>query len=105
MKRASIAVLVAILTVSLTGCVRVKRPSLTPTPAVAGASLWEEPKDLASRDLYYGPWGAEHAPDPADTFTFLERKHTGVNLGMTVKDSKGREWSVKQPYPGGVDNE
>jgi hypothetical protein len=24
---------------------------------------------------------------------------------MTVKDSKGREWSVKQPHPGGMDNE
>ena len=24
---------------------------------------------------------------------------------MTVKDSKGREWSVKQPYPGDLDSE
>ena len=23
-----------------------------------GASMWVEPTDLASRDLYYGPWGA-----------------------------------------------
>ena len=105
MKRTSSVILVAILAVSVTACVRVKRPNLQPTPGVPGASLWEEPKDLAARDLYYGPWGAEHAPDPSDTFTFVERKHTGVNLGMTVKDSKGREWSVKQPYPGGVDNE
>ena len=105
MKRASSAILVALVAVSLTACVRVKPPNLQPTPAAPGASLWEAPKDLAARDLYYGPWRAQNAPDPSDTFEFVERKHTGVNLGLTVKDSKGREWSVKQPYPGGVDNE
>ena len=62
--------------------------------------MWVEPDDLAERDLFYGPWGAEHAPDPKGVYTLVERKHTGVNLGMTVKDEKGREWSVKQPYPG-----
>jgi hypothetical protein len=44
-------------------------------------------------------------PDPHATYTFVERKHTGVNLGMTVLDPQGREWSVKQPYPGGLDDE
>jgi hypothetical protein len=28
-----------------------------------------------------------------------------VNLGLTVKDPQGREWSVKQPYPGNMDSE
>jgi hypothetical protein len=44
-------------------------------------------------------------PDPADTYTFVAPKRSGVNPGMTVVDSKGREWSVKQPYPGGLENE
>lgn len=35
----------------------------------------------------------------------MERKHTGVNLGLTVLDPQAREWSVKQPYPGGLDDE
>jgi hypothetical protein len=105
MKRLSSAILIALVAVSITACVRVKRPALQPTAPVAGATLWVQPTNLASRDLYYGPWGAENAPDPADTFKFVELKHTGVNLGMTVTDSKGREWSVKQPYPGGVDPE
>jgi hypothetical protein len=106
MKRVSSAVLIAILAVSTTACMRgVKQPALQPTAPIAGASLWERPADLASRDLYYGPWGQEHAPDPGDTFTFVQGKRSGVNLGMTVVDSKGREWSVKQPYPGGLDNE
>ena len=67
--------------------------------------MWAEPTDLATRDLYYGPWGAERAPDPKGVYTLVERKHTGVNLGLTVKDEKGREWSVKQPFPGGLDPE
>lgn len=107
MKRLSTALLIAMVAVSLSACMRmsVKRPSTQPTAPVAGASLWEQPTDLANRDLYYGSWGRENAPDPTDTFTFVELKHTGVNPGMTVVDSKGREWSVKQPYPGGVENE
>ena len=67
--------------------------------------MWIEPTDLESRDLFYGPWGAEDAPDPNGVFKLVELKHAGVNLGMTVKDEKGREWSVKQAYPGGLDPE
>jgi hypothetical protein len=67
--------------------------------------MWVEPTDIASRDLYNGPWGAANAPDPKDVYELVELKHTGVNLGMTVKDSKGREWSVKQPFPGNLDSE
>ncbi len=33
------------------------------------------------------------------TYTLVERKHTGVNPGMTVRDARGREWSVKQAPP------
>ena len=104
MKSISIAIAALSLTISA-GCAGVKVPKASTTPKPAAASLWIEPSDLASRDLYYGPWGAEHAPDPNGVFTLVERKHTGVNLGMTVKDDKGREWSVKQPYPGGLDSE
>jgi hypothetical protein len=92
-------------TIATAACAGVGVPKPSAAPAPAAASLWVEPADLAKRDLFYGPWGAEHAPDPAGTYTLVERKHTGVNLGLTVKDAKGREWSVKQPYPGGLDSE
>jgi hypothetical protein len=59
--------------------------------------LWVEPADLASRDLYNGPWGAAHAPDPTAVYTFVAPKKGGVNPGMTVRDPRGREWKVKQP--------
>jgi hypothetical protein len=80
-------------------------PPVKPTAQVPGATLWTEPVDLATRDLYYGPWGRNAAPDPNAVYELVERKHTGVNLGMTVTDPEGREWSVKQPYPGNLDSE
>lgn len=86
-------------------CVSAKRPVAPAEPAPPGASMWEAPSDLETRDVFNGPWGAGRAPDPQATFTFVERKHSGVNPGMTVRDSQGREWSVKQPYPGGMDSE
>jgi hypothetical protein len=101
MRLATLALIVSIGA----ACAGVGRPQVQTAPPPAGTSLWEDPGDLASRDLFYGPWGADLAPDPADVYELVELKHTGVNLGMTVKDSKGREWSVKQPYPGNLDSE
>jgi hypothetical protein len=107
MKRASRAAAVAVVAASLgaAACARSKQPALQPSAKPAGATLWERPADLASRDLFYGPWGRELAPNPRDTYTYVERKRSGVNLGMTVVDSQGRHWSVKQPYPGALDDE
>ena len=105
MNRMLVALAAAVLVVNLPACQKVPRPATKPTAAIPGATLWEAPRDLATRDLMYGPWGRERAPDPRDTYTLVEHKHSGVNRGMTVKDSQGREWSVKQPYPGGLDSE
>ena len=97
--------IVALTAALATACAGVKPPQLQTAPAPPSARFWTEPADLASRDLFYGPWGAENAPDPNGVYTLVELKHTGVNLGMTVKDEKDREWSVKQAYPGGLDPE
>ena len=61
------------------------------------AELWERPADMASQDLFFGPWGPERAPDPDASYTFIEEKRGGVNPGMTVRDPGGRVWKVKQP--------
>ena len=98
----AIVSLAAALAVS---CAGVQVPKAQTTPKPPGASMWVEPANLAAQDLYYGPWGADDAPDPNGVFKLVERKHTGVNLGLTVTDEKGREWSVKQPFPGGLDSE
>jgi hypothetical protein len=93
------------LIVVATACAGVGVPQVQNAPPPPGASMWKAPDDIASRDLFHGPWGAELAPDPKDVYDLVEMKHSGVNLGMTVKDSKGREWSVKQPFPGNLDSE
>ena len=97
--------LVTVVVLTMTACAGAKRPASRPSAAEPGASLWQSPNNLPARDLFYGPWGRERAPNPRATYTLVERKHSGVNRGMTVKDAQGREWSVKQPYPGGLDDE
>jgi hypothetical protein len=112
MKRMQSAVVAVMMRVAIAAaitigasCAGVGVPQAQRAPKPAGASMWIEPADLASRDLFYGPWGKENAPDPDGVYQLVELKHSGVNLGMTVKDEKGREWSVKQPFPGGLDPE
>lgn len=66
----------------------------TPTPEIA--ELWQDPVDLSSRDLFYGPGGASLAPPmTAATFHFVALKTSGTNPGYDVKDNTGRLWSVK----------
>jgi hypothetical protein len=60
------------------------------------AELWENPTDLTTRDLFWGPWGQTFAPPAHDTYRVLEEKTTGFSPGFTVEDEHGREWSVKQ---------
>ena len=75
-------------------------PAVLPTMPPGGiqmAELWERPADLAERDVFFGPWGPERAPDPRANYTFVEHKRGGINPGMTVRDPAGREWRVKQP--------
>ena len=100
-------VVTLVIAASIAGasCAGLKRPVVQNTAPPPGSRMWVEPTDFATRDLYNGPWGAELAPDLWDTFTLVETKHSGVNIGMTVKDGNGREWSVKQAYPGGLDPE
>ena len=74
-------------------------PELGPTiPAddVDLAELWKAPANVADADFFYGPWGREHAPDPADTYRVLRSKTSASNPEITVADSEGREWNVKQ---------
>jgi hypothetical protein len=58
--------------------------------------LWERPKDLASRDLYWGPWGRSLAPKPGEKYKVIAEKTRGFSPGFTLVDSRGQEWSAKQ---------
>ena len=64
--------------------------------APAIGDLWQEPDDLAARDLYHGPGGTELKPPSTDgSFEFVAFKTSGTNPGYDVKDASGRLWSVK----------
>jgi hypothetical protein len=67
-----------------------------PVPNEPLTALWEEPTNIASRNLFTGPWSADHAPSPLATFTLVGLKSQGVNPGIVVMDPSGREWHVKQ---------
>jgi len=95
-----LAWLPAVLALYVPFCAPVPEPIVTPSLEVR--SLWQAPDDLASRDLYDGPWGQAHAPDPFAVYTLVEHKHSGTNPGLTVIDERGRQWSVKQAAPYGA---
>jgi len=57
------------------------------------ASLWTEPTDIASRDLYYGAGGKAHAPRAP--FHFVKEDLDGTNPKFVVKDAAGVKWKVK----------
>jgi hypothetical protein len=78
------------------GCTPRVQPTMPPWDAPL-AEFWQRPNDLASRNLFYGPWGRERAPDPDATYTLVARKQHGTNPGVTVLDAVGRDWHVKQP--------
>jgi hypothetical protein len=56
-------------------------------------TLWREPTDIASRDLYWGPGGEEHRPRPP--FRFDKEDLEGSSPKFTVTDQDGVKWKVK----------
>lgn len=95
-KHLTLCVAPAIFAVYIPMCAPRVQPTVPPWDARM-SQLWEKPLDLEERDLFYGPWGPERAPDPTATYAFRKAKDTGTNPGVTVTDPAGREWHVKQP--------
>jgi len=57
------------------------------------SSLWSDPADLGTRNLFYGSGGSEHVPQ--GPFTFVKEDLKGTNPKFVVKDRNGVEWKVK----------
>jgi hypothetical protein len=55
--------------------------------------LWSDPGDVSKLDFVNGVGGPEGVPEPP--FQFLGEDLGGTTPKVKVKDSKGREWSVK----------
>ena len=99
---------VLLLSVAAAASMELCAPPVRPTLPRDGSEvrleqLWEEPYDLASTDMMYGPWGRKYAPDPSAVYTFVRSKEHGASPGMTVVDPEGRIWSVKQGGEGPVE--
>ena len=87
-----------VLAIACSGCVAPLMRSTLPGPPtpVQLAELWEEPTDIADRNLFDGPWGKDLAPDPTVIYSFVSAKSVGISPGYSVTDANGMEWSVKQ---------
>jgi hypothetical protein len=57
------------------------------------AVLWRHPKDIATRDLIYGPGGKAHSP--VGPFTFDKEDLKGTNPKFDVIAANGGKWKVK----------
>ncbi len=56
-------------------------------------SLWTDPINLESRDLYYGSGGEKRAPQGG--ITFQKEDLSGTNPKMDVTDEAGVKWKLK----------
>jgi hypothetical protein len=58
------------------------------------SSLWHDPGNISSLNLYYGVGGKEHQP-AAGTFKFIKEDTNGTAPKYDIEDSKGVEWRAK----------
>ncbi len=55
--------------------------------------LWQDPTDLESRNLFYGPGGKDD--EPHGRITFVKEDLEGTNPKFDVRDESGVKWKVK----------
>jgi hypothetical protein len=83
--------LTAVLSLPVTAVKKREKPR--DDPGSGTPVLWRNPTDIASRDLFYGPGGAED--QPRGTFTFVKEDLDGTNPKFVVRDQDGVKWKVK----------
>jgi hypothetical protein len=88
--RAYLSLTLAVLTFPVVGAPAKKSPR---PESLAGAIVWQDPGDMASRDLYYGPGGEKDQPQ--GPFTFEKEDLDGSNPKFVVRDGDGVKWKVK----------
>ena len=71
------------------------RPTVDDPARVDVSQIWVEPRDLESRDLFYGVGGSPLAPDPAAVYDLVAVDDSGYSPGYDVRDPDDTHWSVK----------
>lgn len=59
------------------------------------AALWEDPRNLESRDLFHGPGGAAGVPSADAQYELVAEDRTGYSPGFDVRGPDDIVWSVK----------
>jgi hypothetical protein len=88
--------LIAALTLVLTpACAHsLRQVELAQGPPAVIAELWQEPSDMATRDLFHGAGGLQLLPNDA-SYVFVAKDTSGWSSGFDVRSQDGVEWSVK----------
>ena len=82
------------LALSVCLCAFAQRAREKAAPADATPILWQEPGDIAERDLALGPGGEVMQPD-LSRVTFIEEQKGGHSTKYRVSDAQGRVWVAK----------
>jgi hypothetical protein len=80
-----------VLALSVTVCAAPKKVSKE--AASAPAILWQDPVDIAARDMTYGPGGPSHQPH--GPFKFVKEDLNGTSAKFVITDADGTKWKVK----------
>lgn len=60
---------------------------------IHNASIWRDPGDISSKDMFYGAGGKDG--QPVAPFTFISEDTNGTNPKFDVHDANGTKWRVK----------
>jgi hypothetical protein len=60
---------------------------------IHNASLWRDPGNIASKDMFHGAGGVDGQPAPP--FKFLDEDKNGTNPKADVEDANGKKWRMK----------
>jgi hypothetical protein len=63
------------------------------TADIHNASIWQDPGDIASKDMFHGVGGVDG--QPVLPFKFLDEDMNGTNAKADVEDSNGKKWRMK----------
>jgi hypothetical protein len=85
--------IIGMLSVTTATCQDTPAKKHEETTVSGPGTLWREPLDIASRDLYYGPGGEEHQPKLP--LHFVKEDLEGSSPKFTVIDDNGKKWKVK----------
>jgi hypothetical protein len=69
---------------------QIRRPSTRPD---AQSIIWRDPGDVRSLNLFWGPGGEQHQPQPP--VTFVEEDMHGTSPKFDVRDSNDKKWKAK----------